>query len=91
MRRLVEPETESRAEPDEQRDDERGADDQRDVDGEDRRDRRDEDHARQHRLEGSSRSRSAAVRVSSARRRVIGAGKAPTGASRTASRSQSTS
>ena len=40
---------------DEQRDDERGADDQRDVDGEDRRDRRDQNDPRQHRLEGSSR------------------------------------
>ena len=39
MRRLVKPETESRAEPDEQRHDERGSDNQRHVGGEDRRDR----------------------------------------------------
>ena len=55
VRRLVEPEPEPRAEPDEQRHDERGAGDQRDVDGEDRRDRRDENDARQQCLRGSSR------------------------------------
>ena len=52
MRRLVKSETEPRPSP-RRAAREPGAGDQREVDGKDRRDGRDDDHARQHRVEGA--------------------------------------
>ena len=63
------------ASPTSRRRPEPGAEDQRDVDGEDRRDGRDHDHARQHRLEGARermRDRASVDRASARDRRRHG-------------------